>query len=185
MCGRSGCYRRSSSYRRWAVDLFPEHRRGRITIARFECHHAGSTFSLLPIQLIPYHQYTLHAVVFVVLLGMRFWEAGREGAWQASEAVEKDSDVTPWLVLCWLELITHGLRRAHAVLCRHSDLSEIVSDPSTSRSWSEVGQYMHAVLGSRGPGWSDRIVVVAAWYSTQTVAFLFGVSSQQRPKQRT
>lgn len=184
MCGRRGCYRRSASYRRWAIDLFPERCRGRIEIARFECRKARSTFSLLPTQLIPYHQYTLHAVVFVVLLGMRFWEGGEEGARRASRAVDNDSDVTPWLVLCWLGMVTQGLWRAHAELCRYFDLSEIVSDPCMSRPWAEVGQYMRAVLGRQGPGWSDRIVGVAAWYSTQTGAFLFGVPSQQRPKRR-
>ena len=70
ICGRRGCYCRSSSYRRWVVDVFPSYRKGRVEIARFECHTEGGTFSLLPVQLIPYHQYSVQAILCVVLLAL-------------------------------------------------------------------------------------------------------------------
>jgi hypothetical protein len=181
VCGRDGCYCSTSGYRRWAIDLFPESRKGRIEIARFECRKEHTTFSLLPVQLIPYHQYTVHAVVCVVLLGMRCWEAGDAGAQQASMAIENDSNVTPWLVLCWLAVVAQGFSRAHAVLGEHFDLTELRTQTRVPRPWAEVGAYMRAILGRQGPGWSDRILTVVTLYSHQTDLFLFGVSSQQRP----
>ncbi len=181
MCGRIGCYCSSSGYRRWAIDLFPEFHRGRIEIARFECRKERTTFSLLPVQLIPYHQYPVHAVVFVVLLDMRFWEAGDEGAFRASTAIENDSKVTPWLILCWLSVIAQGLSRAHAALSEYFDLTEVRSESRAQRPWAEVAVYMRAILGRQGPGWSDRILPIVSLYSRETGLFLFGACSQHRP----
>ena len=50
-------------YHRYGIDLFPEWRKEKIPIARFLCQKGWKTFSLLPIQLIPYVQYTVAAVV--------------------------------------------------------------------------------------------------------------------------
>ena len=50
------------------IDLFPEFRKERIPVARFLCRKEVSTFSLLPIQLIPYFQYTVVAVIYALLV---------------------------------------------------------------------------------------------------------------------
>ena len=63
ICKRIDCYRPMAPYWRNAIELFPEFKKKRIPIARFLCRRRRKTFSLLPVQLIPYFQYTVGAVV--------------------------------------------------------------------------------------------------------------------------
>jgi hypothetical protein len=56
-------------YWRYAIELFPDFKKKQIPIARFMCRRRRKTFSLLPIQLIPYFQYTVDAVMGTLLLG--------------------------------------------------------------------------------------------------------------------
>ena len=71
-------------YWRYAIELFPEFKKKRIPIARFLCRKRRKTFSLLPIQLIPYFQYTVGAVMGTLLLGMGCWQMGQKGFHGAS-----------------------------------------------------------------------------------------------------
>lgn len=183
MCGRRGCYCRSSSYGRWAVEVFPSYQKGRIEIARFECRKEDRTFSLLPVQLIPYHQYTVQAILGVVLLGLQGWEAGQEGCWHAMRQVEHDAEaITPWLVACWLWVVAKGLGRAHADLCLHYDLMGIGSEHQAQQPWARVAAYAEPLWGRDPPVWPGRISTVVAYYSHRTGRFLFGVASQHREK---
>jgi hypothetical protein len=59
--------------------LFPEFKKQRIPIARFVCRRRHKTFSMLPTQLIPYRQYTVKAVIGVLLLGLQFRQQGQKG----------------------------------------------------------------------------------------------------------
>jgi hypothetical protein len=79
ICGKRECYRRITPYFRYAIELFPEFGKQRIPIARFLCRNKRRTFSLLPIQLIPYFQYTLCAVIGTLLLGLGYRQAGPAG----------------------------------------------------------------------------------------------------------
>jgi len=106
-------------YWRYAVELFPEFRKERIPVARFLCRQRQRTFSLLPVQLIPYFQYTVGAVMGTLLLGWGYWQRGQGGFWGASVEVDPDSLVTPWLVAFWLAAVLRGLRRSHAVLAEY------------------------------------------------------------------
>ena len=59
ICNRPDCYREITPYWRYAIEIFPDFKKEKIPVARFVCRELRRTFSLLPVQLIPYFQYTL------------------------------------------------------------------------------------------------------------------------------
>jgi hypothetical protein len=176
LCGQESCYRQITPYWRQAIDLFPEFKKKRIPIARFLCSRRKKTFSLLPIQLIPYFQYTVGAVLGTLFLGLGCWQQGQRGFHGASLEVDPDSLVTPWLVACWLMVILTGLRRAHPVLRKWVDLTSIHT-PKRPRAWEEVSAYF-LCLGWKAQG--PRLREVLQQYSRTTRHFLFGIPSQLR-----
>ena len=145
------------------------------------CKGQQATFSLLPIQLIPYMQYTVSAVVGTLLLGLRYRQAGQEGFYGASVEVDADSEVTPWLVVCWLAVVGRGLRRGHAGLGRLYDLRGVRAARGSAAAWAEAASYFQA-FGWSPPAarWGPVVLAVVRRYSQSTGAFLFGVPSQQR-----
>ena len=174
LCGKERCYRQITSYWRYAIELFPQFKRERIPIARFVCRTRLMTFSLLPVQLIPYFQYTVHAVLGTLLMGLQCWHRGQRGFHGASIGVDPDSLVSPWLVAYWLTAILRGLRRAHGVLRRWYDLSRI----RTCGAWKEIWNYFVSL------GW-ERDLQAVLWqtlerYSRSTKQFIFGTPSQDR-----
>jgi hypothetical protein len=164
-------------YWRFAIELFPEFKKKRIPIARFMCHRHRKTFSLLPIQLIPYFQYTVGAVMGTLFLGMGCWQMGQKGFHGASvkvDEVDPESLVTPWLITCWLAVVVRGLRRGHAVLRQFCNLDGI----HTSGAWEEVAAYFTAFRLK-----TDRLTLLmdlVDCYSRKTGQFLFGTPSQYR-----
>ncbi len=167
-------------YWRSAIELYPTFRKEKVPIARFACSSEGATFSLLPVQLIPYHQYTVQTVIGTLLLAFKYREAGQQGFYGASVEVDPDSEVTPWLVVCWLAVVLKGLRRGHAELGRLYDLAEVRAARGMSAACSEVAGYFLAFGWSRKAQWEAVVLAVLRRYSQATGAFLFGVSSQQR-----
>jgi hypothetical protein len=167
-------------YWRYAIELFPEFKKKRIPIARFVCRQRRKTFSLLPLQLIPYFQYTAGAVMGTLLLGMGCWQTGQKGFYGASEAVDPESLVTPWLISCWLVAVIRGLRRGHAALRQFYTLDGI----HTCGAWKEAAAYF-AAFGLRPK--IDRLSVLMELvyrYSRRTSQFLFGTPSQHRSSLR-
>ncbi len=167
-------------YWRYAIELFPEFKKKRIPIARFICRQRRKTFSLLPIQLIPYFQYTLGAVMEALFLGMGCWQMGQKGFYGASAAVDPESLVSPWLIACWLIAIIRGLRRGHAALRPFYNLDGI----HTSGAWEEAAAYLTA-FGLRPK--IDRfslLMDLVYRYSRKTGQFLFGTPSQYRSSRR-
>jgi len=166
-------------YWRYAIELFPDFKKKRIPIARFICRQRGKTFSLLPIQLIPYFQYTVGAVVGTLFLGMGCWQTGQKGfhgALVKVDEVDPESLVTPWLITCWLVAVVQGLRRGHAVLRQFYNLDGI----HTSGAWEEAAAYF-AAFGLRPK--IDRLSLLMDLvyrYSQRTDQFLFGTPSQYR-----
>lgn len=179
ICKGLDCYRPMAPYWRYAVEVFPKFRKKRIPIARFMCRQRRKTFSLLPIQLIPYYQYTVNAVVGTLLLGMESWQMGQKGFHGASVKVDEadpESLMTPWLISCWLVAVVKGLRRGHAALRQFYNLDGI----HTSGAWEEVAAYFGA-FGLRPK--IDRLslfVDLVYRYSRRTRQFLFGTPSQYR-----
>ena len=179
ICGALHCYRQITPYWRYAIELFPCFKKKRIPITRFVCRGGLRTFSLLPIQLIPYFQYTVVAVIGALLLGYNFWRQGQRGFFGTMMAMDPDSDVTPWLIVCWLQIVLRGFRRAHPVLGRFYDLSGARSSEG-KLAWKEVAGYFLAF------GWKPDIPFVPLLfkllhlYSQQARYFLFGTPSQHR-----
>jgi hypothetical protein len=183
ICGDLQCYRQILPYWRYAIELFPGFKKKRVPIARFLCRSQHTTFSLLPIQLIPYFQYTVSAVIGTLLMGFGCWQLGQRGFWGASEAVDPESLVSPWLVACWLAMVVRSFRRAHRVLKRFYDLSGIASAPRAG-GWKEVAGYFSAL------SWQPKVEIrlllpLLCRYSRQTTQFLFGTASQQRGRIRS
>jgi hypothetical protein len=172
-----------ASYWRYAMELFPEFKKKRIPIARFLCRRRRKTFSLLPIQLIPYFQYTVGAVVGALFLGMGCWQMGQKGFHGASvnvDEVDPDNLVTPWLIACWLVAVIQGLRRGHVALRQFYNLDGI----HTSGDWEEATAYF-AAFGLRPK--IDRLSLLMDLvyrYSRATGQFLFGTPSQYRRSPR-
>ncbi len=181
MCNGTDCYRAMTPYWRYAVDLFPEFKKERIPIARFLCRKRRKTFSLLPIQLIPYFQYTAGAVIGTLLLGMGCWQMGQKGFYGASmqvDEVDPNSLLTPWLISCWLGAVVRGLRRGHSALKEFYNLDGV----RTSEAWEEAVAYFTAFRLK-----IDRLSLLMDLvyrYSRATGQFLFGTPSQYRSAPR-
>lgn len=179
ICGHLHCYREITPYWRYAIELFPDFQKKRIPIARFLCRRRRATFSLLPIQLIPYFQYTVGAVIGTLLLGMGCWQRGQRGFHGASVAVDPDSLVTPWLITCWLVAVLRGLRRGHVALRRFYPL-EAIRTPKGAEAWEEAAAYFVALGWKAEVGWEPLLQALLHRYSRSTGQFLFGTPSQQR-----
>jgi hypothetical protein len=183
ICDGEDCYRPIGPYWRYAIELFPEFKKERIPIARFMCRRGRKSFSLLPIQLIPYFQYTVGAVMETLLLGMQCWQGGQKGfhgALVKVDEVDPENLVTPWLIACWLAAVVRGLRRGHAALRQFYNLDGIHS----SGGWEEAATYF-AALGLRPK--IDRLSLLMDLvhrYSRRTGHFLFGTPSQYRSPAR-
>jgi hypothetical protein len=179
ICSDLDCYRQISPYWRYAIELFPDFEKKRIPIARFLCRKTWTTFSLLPIQLIPYLQYTVSAVVGTLLVGWGCRQMGQRGFFGASLGVDPESLLSPWLVFCWLRIVVFGFRRAHAVLGRFYELRSVRTS-ERAVPWEEAAGYFPAF------GWTPQIragpLLQAPFhrYSRATRQFLFGTPSQHR-----
>jgi hypothetical protein len=170
-------------YWRYAIELFPEFKKKRIPIARFLCRKRRRTFSLLPIQLIPHFQYTVSAVVGALLLGMECWQNGQKGFYGASEAVDPESLVTPWLIACWLVMVVRGLGRSHAVLRQLYNLDG-VRTLERAKGWQETAAYFVAFGLEPKMQWRGLLMDLLCRYSRSTGHFLFGTPSQYRGSAR-
>lgn len=170
-------------YWRYAIELFPGFKKKRIPIARFICRRRRKTFSLLPIQLIPYVQYTVGAVAGTLFLGMRYWQMGQRGFHGASVEVDPDSLLTPWLITCWLLMVVRGLRRGHAVLRRLYNL-DAIHTPNRAGGWQEAALYFTAFGLKPRVNWHPLLMNLVDRYSRATGRFLFGTPSQYRSSAR-
>jgi len=182
ICNRPECYREITPYWRHVVELFPGFRKEKIPIARFVCRKQGGTFSLLPVQLIPYFHYTANAVIGTLLLAFQCRQMGQQGFYGASVSVDPESLVTPWLIACWLAIVLQGLRRGHRALVGFYDLSRIRIRQQMP-PWGEMsGYFMAFSLRPRAPrGHTEGVIERLLYrYSRSTARFLFGVPSQSR-----
>ena len=140
-CGDCDCYQELVPYWRYGIELFPEFRKEKVPIARFLCQKKKRTFSLLPIQLIPYFQYTVSAVIGTLLCGVLYWQMGKGGFYGAEASADPEGNVTAFLVYCWLMVTVKGFRRGHAELIVMYDLSGIRTSEKTE-PWQEFSDYV-------------------------------------------
>ncbi len=181
LCGDTDCWRGLTPYRRWVVDLLP-FREEQIAIARFFCRNTKGTFSLLPVQLVPYHKYTADSILFCLLLAASSRGEGMSLFAVAEKRLEPDSRVSGYLLSNWLDLAEKSLRRALPVLGCRVRATDIESATGETGRLAELFFTCRA-LGIRGPpnvfGIEnlDRVILS---YARATGHFLLGVPSQAR-----
>jgi len=185
LCGKPGCYRQIKSYARLAIEVEPgvegEVREGRVPIARFLCRVRKLTFSLLPIQLLPYHRYTVATVVSLLLLAQAVLREEGSGLFSVAEQrLAGDARITGWELRCWLEVAVTGLRRGHQVLGRSYSLSQVLPGRDLQGRLDEVSAYFSAFAPRGPPGRAAEVHQVLARYGRATGRFLFGTPSQER-----
>lgn len=168
ICGKRDCWRQITSYPRQVVELFP-YKAGWVWIPRFLCGKTKTTFSLLPIWLVPYHKYTVTSMVFALLLAM-----GKSFFSVAENELDAECNANGWLLLCWQKHCVRGLRRSHVVLTQWHDLGHAQAGPD------ELSSYCKA-LGIRGPPSCSGLHEVIKQYAQNTQRFLIGIPSQDRP----
>jgi len=179
ICGDLDCYEEIDPYCRYAIELFPEFKKQQVPIARFLCQKYGNTFSLLPTQLIPYFQYTVSAVIGTLFLGVSCWRMGQTGFCGAEASVDPESNVTAWLVICWLMMVVTGLRRGHAELMRVYELG-CIQTSETGAPWQEFADYFVVFGIAPETKWRPLLHALLYRYSHTTRLFLFGTPSQYR-----
>ena len=179
LCGGRGCYREIEGYTRGVIELFPEYREGEVLVARFQCRAIWRTFSLLPIQLIPYHQYTAASVVMALMLALTH-DCSLFAV--AEKMLTAEGRANGYLLAAWLLVLVRGLRRAHPWLKKRYGLSEVRSSKRRRPAeWLvELGAYLMALLPRGSPVIGCEIVEAISVYAHETSRFLFGVPSQDR-----
>lgn len=135
---------------------------------------------MLPTQLIPYHQYTVTAVIGALLLGLQCRRIGQKGYHGAALAVDPESRITPWLIATWLSMVVVGFRRAHAVLSGFYNLAEIHIEQLTG-TWEKVCGYFTCLHGTPQTRWGPGLQGLLNRYSLSCRLFLLGSASQGRP----
>jgi hypothetical protein len=181
ICGQPGCGREITGYERTAIDLFPEVRRGRVPIARFLCRATRRTFSLLPMELAPYHQYLVPTMLRVlVLFGVELCVAGTSLEAALEKALPQDHDVTVSLLRWWVCVLCAGFRRGHSELRKPFGLSDLRSGSGFRGMLEEVQAYRRGCRVRDPPALGADLLRVMGQYSAAAKRFLFGRSSQER-----
>lgn len=182
LCDKTDCYRKIAPYFRTAIDLLP-HRKGEVMILRFQCRTLELTFSLLPVQLIPYHHYTLMAVVFMLLLAQDLVTNDSLSLCAVAQHHRPaGSLITGFLLSCWLRNALAGLHRAHSALHRWFRLFELRSGSTIKTMLDEVHGYFYAFSRSRHPGRRQDVHAICCRFSRTAKMFLIGVPAQLRPQ---
>lgn len=183
ICGHEGCWRLISPYVRRVIELFP-YREGTVEVARFQCTTTRKTFSLLPVQLIPYFRYTASSVIGALL---SIWVLVREeSGYGLGTLLERDarllteSRATAWLLEKWLQAVLTGLRRAHPLLARRPDLRGVQSPSVREAGLEQVSSYFGTMGVRAPPRHSPGLVRVLSRHGRLNGRFLFGTPSQAK-----
>jgi hypothetical protein len=180
---RSACgFRSIQPYTRTVIEIFPVYRQEQVLVVRFQCLSVLRTFSLLPHQLVPYHQYTAESIVWAVWFVAHLCHVGSSAPWSGGlNALSGETNVTAWLMRCWLYLLQRGFRGGHAVLMSLVDLSRVRTGGQVVEHLREVHAYL-AALGIRAPPPKVRMTPWLKLYGLREHRFLLGTPSQQRTR---
>jgi len=179
ICGERDCFREIHPYSRTVIDLLP-YREGRVWVVRFQCNTTGLTFSLLPIQLIPYCRYTANSILFALLLAHA---SGQSLFSVAEKELEPDCRVSGWLMRVWLPMVLLSLCASHFQLRRWYAVPDPVGpNPGDVRSrLGELHVFCTALgIGARAPPDVDGLSLLLNRFSRATGLFMFGIPSQER-----
>ena len=114
-----------------------------------------------------------------LFLGMQCWQRGQKGFYSASEGVDPESLVTPWLITCWLGMVVQGFRRSHGLLRGLYDLDGIRT-LEKAEGWQEAAGYFGGFGLKSKRDSHPPLMDVLGRYSRRTGQFLFGTPSQYR-----
>lgn len=186
VCGENCGYRALTEYYRRVVELWPP-REGTVPVARFQCRGSwtGSTFSMLPFQLMPYHLYTVETILKALLLWREYCkDPDCHGTpYEVEQSLPMQSRVSSWQLRRWLAVIRHGFLTAHGELSLRYDFLEIARDESIIGYLDTM--YGYIAVFSRGPPARVSAVMTALQlYGQITGRFLFGCSSRSRRRAR-
>jgi hypothetical protein len=120
---------------------------------------------MLPWELAPYHIYTIESMIRLLLV------VDRSTRGVATTVIDEapESDVGPWLIVCWIRAFVVGLGRARHVLRRKYELDDLATDGGMR----EVAEHLEAV--SRDPP-----QIVSMWCWKRIGMPLVGTPSQHR-----
>lgn len=182
ICGESSGYREVTEYYRRVIELWPA-REGMVPVARFQCRGetTGRTFSMLPLQLVPYQLYTVETILKALILWREYSkDAEFSGtSYEMEQSLSSESRVTSWLLQKWLLVIQHGFLAVHGELSQRYDFSSVLRATGTAGRLDTVNGYLASV--SRGPPVRISAVMTALCiYCQMTGRFMFGVPSQSR-----
>lgn len=177
ICGKINCYTQIAEYYRNAISLFP-YKKGIIPVARFLCNSTGRTFSLLPYQLIPYHQYTVDSIIGTLLTVHHYQCLGQKGYHRACLELNPDCLVTPYLIQTWAMLVSSGFIRGHPFLKASYPLS-VVAKATCSTMIQTIYLYLEGVAESATLH-RRCILPVLRCFCDRVGNFLFGTSSRDR-----
>jgi hypothetical protein len=180
VCGGVCGFGRIGDYERNVIELYP-YSKERISIARFRCGIGGGTFSMLPYQLVPYHQYTLESMVFALLLWREMMsESGTSSSGYAvSGTLSFKSFVSSSHLYSWLAVLCGGLRRRHSEMSEWAELTSVRFGRGTAQRLEEFYEYA-SVLCPRGPPRQEALHSAAIRYGLESGGFLVGTPSQAR-----
>jgi len=167
------------------TELFP-FREDSVAVARFQCTSRFKTFSLLPVQLIPYFRYTTSSVIGAILamwILVRDDHAGHFGRLlDRPDVIHADSRVTVWLLETWLRVVLTGLRRTHAFLAQRPDRRGEYSVLARVDGVAQVAAYFDAWGVRAPPQRPAEVFRVFVRHGRSTNGFLVGTPSQVRGK---
>jgi hypothetical protein len=147
-------------------------------VARFLCSKTGSTFSLLPHQLIPYCQYTVDAVVGTLIKVYEFQLIGQTGYHGASLELDSDCSVTPYLIRTWAMLLLSGFFRGHHVLHKKFPLP-VSKKPDPRQIIQTIYLYLQSISNADCPN-RQSVIPAIRYHFNKTGKYLFGRTSCDR-----
>jgi hypothetical protein len=110
----------------------------------------------------------------MVILAITLHRQGKGGCEGSIKKADPESNVTPFLVWCWLGLVVSGLRRAHVLLAEVYDLGQVESGLGRVGRIAELTAYLKAICVGSRMGWPRDPVRLVGVYAKATGRFLFG-----------
>lgn len=185
ICGGECGYREIEPYYREVRELWP-FRSGMVPVSRFQCRGTAGrfpTFSMLPYQLVPYHRYTIGAMVQALLVWREYWKGGSGSSYLLAAELDTEaggeSGMTSSLLRLWGLMFQRWLRRAQSELALSYDFCSVSFHGDFPSILDELFGYFESL--SRGPpSRGEAVVACVHEHGRETGRFLFGVPSQGR-----
>ena len=196
ICGGAYCARYHGYYTRTAICPKTNFSVLDLPVLRFLCHNIGNarkcdhvTFSLLPIELVPFHQLSLNFMVQAVWLKVSRQLSLTKALYVIEEELNDLGDVADFINISTMMLWERMIRQAYKIFIAVN--INIVSKPKYDQLQDTVGLQMflkicihhkfqisnHCIRGPDAFAWD---FYQQSGGTDQCVPFLFGLASQHR-----